>query len=199
MVIKYNNKEITLPDIPDEILNEYPYAVIMYKHLISEEIPYGYHLFVADNKISYIDGTIWGEPGGKYLEAGVGINFENVAGAIYQCLPTENTWTKIDDNYYYELESSYIPLKSVRIATIIWSNHDIYDIIYYPIENDNHVFGDIVFLKSDVKVEQLYTVTGGWLQNLANCARGVTGLAKQYNPIEMEKILSATSAKEVKF
>lgn len=180
MVIEYNGQTVTLPDIPADVLAEYPYWTICTCTHINLGLRH-YSLAVDKTQFGFVSEQLatplgaqcniigalgygvlyFVEPGGTEWELGDEesapvINFECEAG-------------KVDNNEY----------------SIIASNHDIKVVESIDASYNVTWSDEIYFIGTHVEYESEYSAPSTWFVAMADQARRLSGVNQRYDRDEM--------------
>lgn len=164
---------VTVPDIPADVLAQYPYTIIIYGVNSKMSV-----LMVSQDVFGHFDGKLIGDMGAYYVGS-------LAAGKWYAYREdTMAEWSSPEDA---------AALKNMMPVTmterLVWANHDIYNITSININNGTYTTDGIYFLDSTVPVPELLAAPGQWFKNLANLIRMKLGVTLRFTANDMLSIL----------
>ena len=177
MVIEHNGQTITLPDIPADVLAQYPYAVIMeFRSLNTNEI-ICYRLLFSTSVFGFIPHNIASALGYEYPVLGSLGN-----GAVYYIQNNDSDWMLSNNQtppWGYGIGERLEGHEDV--TSLIWSNSDVHIVESIDASYNVTWSDDIYFLNSTVEYEPEYSAPSSWFVGLADQARRLSGVTKRYD------------------
>lgn len=165
MAIELKNG-VLLPDIPEDLLVEYPYAVIA--HNSSKE---AYVLLLSDAIYGHIDGSLVGGSGKLVGSLNAGMMYVS-DGSNW----SQETELSVGDNMFAVSNS----------LVVVWANHDIYEITSIDLSTGEYTTGDIYF-------SFYYKIRAQILKDIADALRFQKNSKKRYNVTEIADIMHAVA------
>lgn len=161
---------VTLPDIPADLLANYPYAVI-FDILVEHEgelTTSAYYLYVSTSEFIY---------GNKGLMSGEYENYELV-GSMANGKTASYTGILSDWN----VSSDEVPAGSLMmpignssgsssVIKLIWSNHDIYELTKLDLETGRYNFGGMYFRNPSDPLPERVSVPSSFVKDIADVFR----------------------------
>lgn len=176
---------VTLPDIPADVLAEYPYAVIMTATL-SDTV--AYVLVAANAEIGKCAGSVIGSTWEEML-ASFG------AGVAYGLSDDETEWefntSKDIGSFTFQIGDT-----GIAIHEVVWSSHDIYEITSINPSTGAYTKGDIWFSKTADSAEPSptrYSIAKAILDAVARQIMRLTDSTAKVKPEEFEAKLESVS------
>ncbi len=172
MAIEVNG--VSLPDIPEDVLEQYPYVIIFSTDYTSGGEAYTlFQMYASTIEWKYLDMAQIGDTGQFISTEG--------AGVYYGYADTMGYWEGFEQYEKYELLDllALEELNSLRIA-LVWANHDIYEVTGIDEANMKLITGSNVFFSdSTVVYEDEYCAPSTWFVDMAKQVRRFTGVGKK--------------------
>lgn len=157
MAIEVNG--VTLPDIPSDVLEQYPYAFIAYTKV---SLATTYALFMTATPCYYVPQAISATLGRDY--DCIGCLSVGGAAASHVEVPTE-----------WDIQIDTTTQIFSQMPPIVWSNYDILTITSVDFSTGEYTTGDIYFARNDVTYDEEYIVKSAFLIAMADKARELSG------------------------
>lgn len=126
--------DVVLPAIPEDVLAEYPYVVILHTNASGDE-SYTYHVMNAETV--YLNGAI------------VGSSYEELIGCtgtgVGYLFRPGNTALHDNGNIAANAMDAIGNPMSDMTVTLIWANHDVYEVTNVDTSTGEFTYGDIYF------------------------------------------------------
>ena len=178
---------VTLPDIPAEVLEQYPYAVMFHRDETD-----GWVLAVAVSEYAYLLGDL--------IDTSMeGIRFvtSSGAGASFSCYQDSTAWNQTAT---HEAGENLLTIGAVNLETgvesttmaVVWANHDIYKVTSIDFSTGEFVTGEIYFPNSEAEEEPeetkppRYSIATAILDAVARQIMRLTDSTKKVKPEEFE-------------
>ena len=185
---------VTLPDIPAEVLEQYPYAVMFHRDGTD-----GWVLAVAVSEYAYLLGDLI-----DTSMEGRRVVTSSGAGASFSCYQDSTAWNQTAT---HEAGKNLITIGSVNVETgvesttmaVVWANHDIYEVTSIDFSTGEFVTGDIYFSNSEAEEEPAetkpprYSIATAILDAVARQIMRLTDSTKKVKPEEFEAKLASVS------
>lgn len=177
---------VSLPDIPADVLEKYPYASIL-AGKDAADILDSYFLMVSGTAHYHIDKSL--------VDADENIIAFFAPGALYMPCMSDGEWSEWtlmrevpeSDVIYGIVE---VPNTDGRYNILVWANHDIYEVTSCNTETLEFTTGEnIFFFDSTVAFEEEYSAPSTWFVGMANGIRKLTRERKRYTTDEMLEAL----------
>lgn len=194
---------VTLPDIPADVLAQYPYAVIVKMDCGSYK---SYNLCVSTDVFFYLNESLASElldvdyalvvsNGSGYGDTGAGDGYCYIGDSI-----TGNEWIFKDTG-----RGATSPIDSGLNSNanyptaLVWANHDVYEITSIDTSTGEFVTGEIYFPNSEAEEEPeetkppRYSIATAILDAVARQIMRLTDSTKKVKPEEFEAKLESVS------
>ena len=199
---------VALPDIPADVLEQYPYAVMFHRDETD-----GWVLAVAVSEYAYLLGDLI-----DTSMEGLRVVTSSGAGASFSCYQDSTAWNQTAT---HEAGKNLITIGSVNVETgvesttmaVVWANHDIYEVTSIDFSTGEFVTGDIYFSNSEAEEEPeetkppRYSIATAILDAVARQIMRLTDSTEKVKPEEFEpkleginiqlKELTVTATEEV--
>lgn len=170
---------VSLPDIPADVLAQYPYSVVgKFSNLGSDM----YVLYLSDRIYFYADMTLFGDTGEVIMS--LTYNADGTTGGVcYTYSPDGNPeWIDVTslfmesfgNGFYLGVsDQNYIPYAEY---SLVWANHDVLAMVDMDYTTFEPILGDVYFPDSSTVYAEVYAVKSDKLRTLSQQVRRVCGL-----------------------
>lgn len=195
MVIEHNGQIITLPDVPADVLVQYPYWLLIKSQYSGEQ---AYYAFIGSSE-SFLYGK-------KEVVELIGFSTDIVlsvgTGRLYFCQSGDSAWnedTDTDISPIFETVGEFEDGEGFGI--VLSANHDIYEAVAIDVSTGTPtpVIGGMYFLNSTIEYEPEYTAPSSWFVGLANRARSISGVKQRYDIDELLDVFDIPRVEGVEF
>ena len=177
---------VTLPDIPADVLAQYPYAILLHITLSSTSGDVIYMLIFGSTPFVQVSASLIGAISDNIFSSGAGYRLSALSG--------ENEWTNGT-----ELENGSVGGQLGEFAgdvyTLVWANHDVYTAVAADESTGEITAGtEIYFPNSEASHSERVSIGRSLVDGYAREVQRLTGTTDQMNAIQIREKLSAVKA-----
>jgi hypothetical protein len=189
---------VTLPDIPADILAEYPYAVIVHTSYGGDQ----YILVACDSTFYYVSKELSGSPYGDGSVVG-----KSGVGVVYGWQNSSTEWTQTDEEVFIPVGELILSGTLYGVYTLVWANHDVCIATSFTSPTEVTIGTEVYFPNSESVIKPTrYSIAGAILEGIAKHIRRLTITDDKIKPENMGAMLETVQlandlphAEEVKF
>lgn len=190
---------VTLPDVPVDVLAQYPYAVIVSQDYLEATGPIGYLMYATKSEILYASAEAFGGANATINSFGTGYE-------VYTCFSDGTSypdkWTRMDeqcsetDMFSKPVGEYVINDNATAEYAVVWANHDIKEVTGFDPGTGEFLFGDTYFADSSAPVAPSptrYSIAKAILDAVARQIMRLTDSTAKVKPEEFEAKLASVS------
>ena len=194
---------VTLPDIPADVLAQYPYAVIL--HIVidmgeeAEQIGLKdsnyYALIYSAEKIGFMLEGIAESITGEEFNSDIIFQIDETKPYLFD-ESVNNEWYQNESDIPTSFNQIGVVGDSSMMITseVFWSNHDVYEITSIDTSTGELITGEIYFPNSEASHPERVSIGRSLVDGYAREVQRLTGTTDQMNAVQIQQKLSEVKA-----